>query len=246
MTAAVMSNYFYNPSASGWRPVANGVANANGGVQMQNWMMAQMAQYPPPQQHGQHHYNAMYQADGAAQPILDSHSQLQYSDLGQVIYPKVSDASINGQPASAHQVHDLTHQLHHHGYEEQQLNQPMQPVPQTIHSQQPLTVQTSQSLAQEIPDQPQKVNRLRKACDSCSIRKVRVSFVQHEPSVGPSTVLTSILSSVTKVVHHVELAQLSTSLAPLIDLVVVEVHPTDTQRASSVDGSKRVTTLLAS
>lgn len=170
MTAAVMSNYYIVPT--GWRPNV-----ADDRVPLQNWMYAPMAHYPPPPPPNQHHYNAMYPAPSDAQHLLDSHEHLQYSDLS--IYPKVETAA-NVQSSSAHHAEAIAQQLQQHtAFDDQQLQQPIQQLQQSnLNVQQTTNAQPSQPSSQQgTPDQNSKTNRLRKACDSCSIRKVKVCLV---------------------------------------------------------------------
>lgn len=165
MSAAVMSNYYSSQ------------------LQVHNWMLAQMSNYPPPPQADQQHYNALYPTSaGAQQQLLDpsQQEQLQFSNLNQPLYPKV-ESNGPGHPhsPSGQHLHDLQHhhvleeqQRHHIHHAQQQIQQPTpvasHPASNAAHSL-PAT-QTS------TPEQPQKTNRLRKACDSCSIRKVKVGW----------------------------------------------------------------------
>ena len=142
-------------------------------VRVQNWMLAQMAQYPPPPAPDQQHYNALYPTSAGAQQLLDPAEELQYSNLNQHIYPKV-ESTTSDQASSAQQIQNLTHRLQQHaGLEEQQRQQVNQAAP---HIQQHSGHGPSQPTThQGTPEQNSKANRLRKACDSCSIRKVKVS-----------------------------------------------------------------------
>lgn len=173
MSAAVMSNYYFPPLGQGH------VADSQ--VRVQNWMLAQMANYPPPPQHDHQHYNALYPASAGAQQLLDPHEHLQYSDLNQPIYPKVESAT-SEHASSNHQMHHLAHELQQHAALEEQQRQQIQQASQHMqqqnpHGQQPGSSQPSQpTTGQGTPDQNQKTNRLRKACDSCSIRKVKVGI----------------------------------------------------------------------
>ncbi|EMF12415.1 uncharacterized protein SEPMUDRAFT_149101 [Sphaerulina musiva SO2202] len=139
---------------------------------------------PPPQQQQQQqdqHYNGLYLPQAGAQQMLDpsQQDQLQFSSLNQPIYPKVETLPGTGHnsPASQH-IQSLSHDLQHHPddqprhYISHVSHQLQQPTPVTSHptsaaglSQPPTQTST--------PEQPQKTNRLRKACDSCSIRKVK-------------------------------------------------------------------------
>jgi hypothetical protein len=168
MSAAVMSNYYFPPL--GHEHVADSQ------VRVQNWMLAQMAQYPPPPQADHTHYNALYPASAAAQQLIDPHDQLQYSDLNQPIYPKVESAASDHASTNTQMLH-LAHELRQHAaLEGQQLHQGHQHIAQQhSHGQPSGSSHPSQpTTGQGTPDQNQKANRLRKACDSCSIRKVKV------------------------------------------------------------------------
>ena len=169
MSAAVMSNYYFPPLGQGH------VADSH--VRVQNWMLAQMAQYPPPPQADHTHYNALYPASAGAQQLLDPHDQLQYGDLNQPIYPKVESVA-SEHASSSQQMHHLAHDLQHSAIEGQPLHHSSQHIHhQHSHAQPSGSSQPSQATtAQGTPNDSQKANRLRKACDSCSIRKVKVSI----------------------------------------------------------------------
>ena len=166
MPAAGMWDYYY--PQLGQRHVTDSQ------MRVQHWMMAQ---YPPPPQPEQQHYNALYPASAGAQQLLDPQDQLQYSNLNQPVYPKVESAT-SDQASSGAQIHNLAQELQHHaglGGPQQHIHQaPQQIQHQSPHGQQPGISHSSQPNTQQgTPDQNQK-NRLRKACDSCSIRKVKV------------------------------------------------------------------------
>ena len=167
-----MSNFYFPPLGHGH------IADSQ--VRVQDWMLAQMAQYPPPPQTDHQHYNALYPAAAGAQQLIDPHDQLQYSDLNQPIYPKVESAT-SEHASSNHQMHRLAHELQQHAaLEGQQLHHSNQHIShQHAHGQSSGSAQPTQSPSgQGTPDQNQKANRLRKACDSCSIRKVKVCSIQ--------------------------------------------------------------------
>lgn len=173
MSAAVMSNFYYQPFTPGH--------GTDSDARVQSWMLAQMAQYPPPPQAEQHqHYNALYPASTGAQHLVDSQEPLQFSHLNQPVYAKVEAASPD-QAASNHNVNHLAQGLHQQAvYEDQQQRHHVQHAAQQ-HMQQSLQAQPaavprpSQAPTQQSgAEQSQKSNRLRKACDSCSIRKVKV------------------------------------------------------------------------
>lgn len=166
MSAAVMSNFIFPP----WDPGHGTDSQAR----VNHWMLAQMAQYPPPPQPDQHHYNALYPASAGAQQLVDPHDQLPYSSLNQPVYPKVDATSPDPTTAANHNVHHLAHDLHQHGaFDDRQQAQHgnQQPLP---HGQPVATPRPSQPPSQPGGPDSQKANRLRKACDSCSIRKVKV------------------------------------------------------------------------
>ncbi|KAK3698782.1 hypothetical protein LTR37_016786 [Vermiconidia calcicola] len=168
MSAAVMSNYYFQPMGQ------NHIADTQ--ARVQNWMLAQMAQYPPPPQPEQQHYNALYPTSAGAQQLVDPHDQLQYSHLNQPIYPKIESAA--SEPHSPRQIHNLAQELHHHStiddQQRQHVYQANQQIQSNPHGQVSNTAHSSQGPTQNsTSDQNQKTNRLRKACDSCSIRKVK-------------------------------------------------------------------------
>lgn len=146
--------------------------------QVYHWMLAQMATYPDPDQA---HYNALYPTNAGAQQLLDpaQQEQMQYSSMSQPLYPKVetsSTATPDEQSASSsQQIHRLSQDLQQHAAIEEQKRYHAQH--QTAHQHmQPhqLPVVPQAQLQQAASDQTPKPNRLRKACDSCSIRKVKV------------------------------------------------------------------------
>ncbi|KAK0984659.1 hypothetical protein LTS16_011213 [Friedmanniomyces endolithicus] len=146
-----------------------------------NWMSA-MANYPPPPppplpDHQQ--YNSLYPASVGAHHKVESGQQppLQYTSLNTPSYPKIESVT----PAQRHnaQLQDLAQELSQHAaledsqcHETQQTSQPLQQ--QGLPHVQP----TAHAGAPQIPEQlsAQEIarsNRLRKACDSCSVRKVK-------------------------------------------------------------------------
>ena len=143
------------------------------------WMFTRRDQYPPPPQPEQQHYNAMYPTSASAQQLIDPQDQIHYSNLNQPLYPKVE--SVISDPASSSlQIQQLAQELQQHAaIDEQQrqvIHQASQPVQQEApHGQPSGTPHSSQPQTQQgTPEQNQKTNRLRKACDSCSIRRVKV------------------------------------------------------------------------
>ncbi|KAI6795328.1 hypothetical protein KC361_g5045 [Hortaea werneckii] len=157
--------------------ITNPMSN-NSYWQIHNWMLA-MSNYPPPPQPDQHHYNALYPASAGAQQLLDpvQQEQLQYANLSTPPYPKVE----SGTPEqNAAQLRNFTADLEQHAHLEEQQRQQIQQAAQHLHHQQSTPhVHASAGLAPAHAAQhhgaPEhaKSNRLRKACDSCSIRKVK-------------------------------------------------------------------------
>lgn len=183
MSAAVMSNYFFQPFGQGH--------GTDSDTRVQSWMLAQMAQYPPPPQPDQHHhYNALYPASAGAQQMVDPQEPLQYSNLNQPVYTKVEVASPGGH-SNNHNINRLAQELHQQAaFEDQQQRQHGQHGAQQ-HMQQPLQAQPAATprpsqtpTQQSAADQSQKSNRLRKACDSCSIRKVKVRSILKRSAVN--------------------------------------------------------------
>ncbi|KAG2161171.1 MAG: Alpha/beta-hydrolase [Aureobasidium pullulans] len=143
----------------------------------------QMSSYPEPD--SQQHYT-LYPAPGQQQ-LLDpaQQEQLQFSQLGQLgqaIYPKaegeidpnapnhieqrieqLQQQPPHPQPQHQHQHPLQHHEQHHDQHQHQQAPLAPPPPPPTAQPQGP----------QVQGETPQKANRLRKACDSCSIRKVK-------------------------------------------------------------------------
>jgi hypothetical protein len=97
------------------------------------------------------------------------------------------------------------------------------PVPQQIPQQTP---QRPVGQERTLSTSSEPKQRLRKACDSCSVRKVKVSECV---SIALSW---TDLNSVTKVARHASLALPSKSLVPLKDQAVVADLQTDMQKPS--------------
>ncbi|KAK5151255.1 hypothetical protein LTS14_009425 [Recurvomyces mirabilis] len=149
--------------------------------QVQNWMLA-MSNYPPPPPPEHSHYNALYPTSAGAQQLLDpvQQEQLQFASLNTPAYPKIESGSPS--QSSSTQIQSLAHELSTHAglgdqqraLEDQQRQQ-IQQAAQHMQSQaaaQSTAGLSAAQLAQQQADH-QKSNRLRKACDSCSIRKVK-------------------------------------------------------------------------
>ncbi|KAK5001604.1 hypothetical protein LTR16_006820, partial [Cryomyces antarcticus] len=116
-------------------------------VQQQLWMNAQMSHYPPPPQPDQQHYNPLqYAGPPAPQLLAPSQQAQQIPDFHQQLQQAV-------YPKPEHTPAEPNHADH----VEQRVDQPLLP---------PAPSSAGQ-------DGNQKGNRLRKACDSCSIRKVK-------------------------------------------------------------------------
>lgn len=134
--------------------------------------------YPPPPQPDQQHYNALYPTNaGAAQSVEPAQpEELQYSNLDQSLYSKAqSTTPTDGKPE--HHIDSLTRNLQQHAaLDEQQRQYSAQHLhhdPQGSTSGD-IAATLGLSEQQAIAEQAQKSNRLRKACDACSIRKVKV------------------------------------------------------------------------
>ncbi|KAK3109763.1 hypothetical protein LTR53_016620, partial [Teratosphaeriaceae sp. CCFEE 6253] len=144
---------------------------------VQSWMLA-MANYPPPPPPEQQHYNALYPTAAGAQQLLDSGQQpaLQYTSLNTPAYPKIETGSpeSNGHSQLQGLARDLTQ---HAVLGEQQRHQIQQAVQQ--HQQQQASTHVhppptaAQASLQNASQDTARSNRLRKACDSCSVRKVK-------------------------------------------------------------------------
>lgn len=203
-----------------------------------------MSNYPPPPQADQQHYNALYPTSaGAQQQLLDpaQQEQLQFSNLNQPIYPKVeSNGQVHPHSPSGHHIHELQH---HHVLEEQRHH--LQHAQQQIQQPTPVASHPASNAAQSLPptqtstpEQPQKTNRLRKACDSCSIRKVKVSrrrdSFEASRAMRPELNADALLNSVTRLAHRAGHAPPSTFLAHLIDPADGADLPIDTLKRLSV------------
>jgi hypothetical protein len=178
MSAAVMSNF-------------------RSQLQVEHWMLAQMSHYPPPPPPDQQHYSPLYPTSAGTPQLLDhsQQNQLQFSNLNQPAYPKIEPNTPVGQDSP--QIHNLAQELQKHAAQEehqrQQIHQanhrlqhPSQHQPQQFQPQQAI-VQADVSTDSQ---QPQKTNRLRKACDSCSIRKVKVCGIIDFSESNPAFLLT--------------------------------------------------------
>ncbi|EMC95549.1 hypothetical protein BAUCODRAFT_71053 [Baudoinia panamericana UAMH 10762] len=136
-----------------------------------------MSQYPPVPPPDQTHYNALYPATAGAQQLLDPSQQetLQYTSLNTPAFPKVE--TTNAEETSPSQIQHLAQDFRQHSALEDQQRQQIRQAAQQIHHQAAANLQSQANLA--TPQTPlelsaaEKSNRLRKACDSCSIRKVK-------------------------------------------------------------------------
>ncbi|KAF4547439.1 Fungal Zn(2)-Cys(6) binuclear cluster domain-containing protein 3 [Elsinoe fawcettii] len=156
-----------------------------------------MSNYPPPPQPDQQHYNPIYPPASAPQqqPPVDAAQQEQINFVAQLQqqplpYPKVEHEGLDPSTSSAieqrieqlqhqqqslqtnhfhqepqPQQHPHNNQFHEDGSPQQQQHHHAEPTPEGQSGQQTTPGSTS--------GQHQKLFRLRKACDSCSIRKVK-------------------------------------------------------------------------
>ena len=166
-----MPNYSFPPYDQGH------VADSQ--VRTQDWMFARIAQYPPPPQPEQQHYNAMYPTSASAQQLINPQDQLQYSNLNHLLHPTVASATIN-QTLSSHQIHPRAQELQQQAATDKQQTQAIyeankqaqQGVP---HGQPSSTFYSSQPQTQQgTPKQHRRATRLSKACDSCNTQRVKV------------------------------------------------------------------------
>ena len=130
-----------------------------------------MSSYPPPPQPAQQHYNPIYDAGSNSQPLLDpeQQEQLHLATLSHATdYSKDEHTGLDPTTSSQleqrfeqfqHQQSLENGQLHHHDLQSpHDTGLPLHEQPQS---------QPANGTA------PNKLFRLRKACDSCSIRKVK-------------------------------------------------------------------------
>ena len=173
-----------------------------------NWLLAQMSHYPPPPADAQH-YSQIYPSPVGTQQLLDhsQQNQLQFSNLNQPTFPnKIESGTPTQDPA---QIQSLARELQHHAAQEEQQRQQIQHAAHGLQQQaqqptQQQSFQTQVAQSDASGDQPQKTNRLRKACDSCSIRKVKVSL---KTSYLASYPVFSNNHSATSLAHHAGHAQ---------------------------------------
>lgn len=179
-------------------------------LQVSQWMLAQMSSnYPEPPGPTQH-YNALYPTSAGASQLIDpmQQDQLQFSSLNQPVYPKIESRAPE-QPSANNQIQHLAQELHHHAaleeHQRQNIHHATQHMQQQASQAQPPSgVSTSQAQSlQGSSEQSNKANRLRKACDSCSIRKVKV-WVQH---IRRPILSRADSNSVTRLAHHVVLVR---------------------------------------
>jgi len=152
-----------------------------------------MSNYPPPPQPDQQHYNPIYATPDGAQQLLEGIQQepVNYGNHldSPAPYPKVENEPLD--PNTSSQIEQRIEQLNQQHQLETQ--GPLQPLPQHEHQHQHQHEHQHQHPHQQLaPLQPQlegddqqdqtpnKVNRLRKACDSCSIRKVKVRCAERD------------------------------------------------------------------
>ena len=201
-----------------------------------------MSHYPPPPPPDQQHYSPLYPTSAGTPQLLDhsQQNQLQFSNLNQPAYPKIEPNTPVAQDSP--QIHNLAQELQKHAAQEEHQRQQIHQANQRLQHQaqhQPQQFQPQQAPVQtdvsSDSQQPQKTNRLRKACDSCSIRKVKVSC--WSLSIGSSEEIADT-RSVTRVDLHAVLAQHSTSHAHLSVQVAEEVLPTAMLKLLSVGDSR--------
>ena len=154
------------------------MANYSHDYKIQSWMLAMSSNYPPPQAEQQHHYNGLYPTSVGAQQLLDieQQEQLDYSQLNAQSYPKVESGTADQSAAHLRiatglDQNALLEEQHRHQIQ-QAAQHANQHAAAHVHPSTSFTatnVQHQQALTEQ-----QKSNRLRKACDSCSIRKVKV------------------------------------------------------------------------
>jgi len=144
-----------------------------------------MSNYPPPPQPDQQHYNPIYASPNGAQQLLEGIQQESVSYGNHLEspapYPKVENEPLD--PNTSSQIEQRIEQLNQQ--HQLEIQEPLHALPQHQHEHEH-QLQLQHSHQQLAPSQPQlegdpqedqtpnKVNRLRKACDSCSIRKVKV------------------------------------------------------------------------
>jgi hypothetical protein len=168
MSAAVLCAPFHDPS---------NFMTDHSYWQVHNWMLA-MANYPPPPPPDQTHYNAIYPTSAGAQQMMEPAQQepMQYGQLNPA-YAKVESGSPD-QSAASSQIHHLAQELNQHAaLEDQQRHQIQQAAQQIQHAANQAHHPPGmgpQLTTQQQATSNEKSNRLRKACDSCSIRKVKV------------------------------------------------------------------------
>ncbi|PNS20702.1 hypothetical protein CAC42_2947 [Sphaceloma murrayae] len=128
--------------------------------------------YPPPPQPDQQHYNIAYPPSAPAQSPLDPAQQEHLTFAAQLqqatTYPKVEHEGLD--PTTSSQIEQRIEQLQH---QQQSLEANQFHHAQTPQDQQTVTPTTEQDQNQPPGSTPNKLFRLRKACDSCSIRKVK-------------------------------------------------------------------------
>lgn len=226
-----MSNYYFPPMDQDHGQLADSQ------LRVQTWMLGQMAQYPPPPTEQQHHYPPLYPSSSGAQQLMDPQQQLQYSSLNNhSLYPKPEESATSEQTASTHQMQHLAQELQQHTTLGDQQHHHLAQTPQHAHhpphctpppGQRPLPPLAHPSHA--ATESAQK-NRLRKACDSCSIRKVKVCLTI-------SYIRSAIAKpgSVTSLAHHAVRVHLSTYHARSTDRAAEEVLQIDTPKPSSGD-----------
>lgn len=145
-------------------------------------LMSNNSQHPPPPQPDQHYYNALHLRSAGAQQLLDPVQQerLQYANLSdKPPYPKFQSGTPEQNVA---QLRNWTEDVARHAHLEEQQRRQIQQATQHLHNEQSTRhVRTLPTLAPAHAAQRHSApglaisNRPRKACDSCSCKKVKVS-----------------------------------------------------------------------
>lgn len=139
------------------------------------------SQYPPPPGSEEPHYTPIYPApppshphpSATAQPVhglLDGGQQQQQH---QQAPPRLQPYAQDIYPKTTESLSDLLQQQANHALGNDQRPQIGTPTGQGVTGLSPLSIHDAPMLNHG-QDAGQKTNRLRKACDSCSIRKVKV------------------------------------------------------------------------
>lgn len=143
-------------------PVPFSMETFNSSEQVRAWMLA-MSNYPPPPPPEPQHFNTRYPTYGLEQPV----------------FPKIEPGTSPDQNAGPHSIQALSSELHHRALHEEQQRQHLHHAAAQLQQHQATSIgqpNINQRAAQRAASEHAKSNRLRKACDSCSIRKVKVNL----------------------------------------------------------------------